>query len=365
MENDVITIAGAGPAGLSAAIVLARRGFRVRVLERSSIVGARFNDDFQGLENWSTDEDSFEELRRAGIEPTWWHHPCANGDLYDRRFRRTTVRSSRPLFYMVRRGSAHAGSLDNALRRQAESAGVEIVFRTKAEPSSVRIFAGGPRGRPVAVARGLTFPSDREDTVCAILSERLAPGGYVYFLVADGHATLATVLFRKFGASKDVLHRAVEAVERVYGLEVPEDAAEWGGYGCFTIPRSCVLERALLVGEAAGFQDALFGFGIRNAMVSGTLAALSIAEGFDYDAAWRRRLFPHLRASEINRAIYERLGIVAKGAFWSLMSRTSRGNRVLKRLYGYSRFHRVASPLAWRPFRSASRALGSLPVEGA
>jgi hypothetical protein len=47
----------------------------------------------------------------------------------------------------------------------------------------------------MAVARGLTFRTELEDLACGVLNDRMAPAGYVYFLVADHQATLATVLF--------------------------------------------------------------------------------------------------------------------------------------------------------------------------
>ncbi len=51
-KNRTIKIAGAGISGLTAAIVLARAGYRVKVYERMNEVGKRFNGDFQGLMNW-------------------------------------------------------------------------------------------------------------------------------------------------------------------------------------------------------------------------------------------------------------------------------------------------------------------------
>ncbi len=45
-----IHIVGAGPAGLTAAIVAARVGARAVVHERKGTVGARFYGDFQDLE---------------------------------------------------------------------------------------------------------------------------------------------------------------------------------------------------------------------------------------------------------------------------------------------------------------------------
>lgn len=59
-----MTIAGAGPAGLAAAIVLARRGHAVTVFERSACVGSRFHDDLQDIENGSTDADALTPLPR-------------------------------------------------------------------------------------------------------------------------------------------------------------------------------------------------------------------------------------------------------------------------------------------------------------
>lgn len=49
-----IKIAGAGPAGLSAAINLAKAGYEIDIYERNHNSGSRFHGDLQGLENWST-----------------------------------------------------------------------------------------------------------------------------------------------------------------------------------------------------------------------------------------------------------------------------------------------------------------------
>jgi flavin-dependent dehydrogenase len=53
MNPKEIHIAGVGPWGLTAAINLAREGFKSIVYEKYSDVGIRFSGEFQGLENWS------------------------------------------------------------------------------------------------------------------------------------------------------------------------------------------------------------------------------------------------------------------------------------------------------------------------
>jgi flavin-dependent dehydrogenase len=70
-EPETLHVVGAGPAGLTAAIVGRRAGRPVIVHERRQDVGCRFHGDFQGLENWSTERDVLDELAALGIEPTF------------------------------------------------------------------------------------------------------------------------------------------------------------------------------------------------------------------------------------------------------------------------------------------------------
>ena len=62
------------------------------------------------------------------------------------------------------------------------------------------------------------------------------------------------------------------------------------------------------MGEAAGFQDYLWGFGIRNALCSGYLAAQAIAQGSDYHQTIRAQIRPLVYNSLFNRAVYNRVG---------------------------------------------------------
>lgn len=339
-----IRIAGAGPAGLAAAIILAKAGYRVRVSEQQSGVGRRFNDDYQGLENWSREEDVLDEVRAMGIEPTWWHRAFNGGVLYNPEMRPVEIQSHRPLFYMLRRGYTHQGSLDLNLLGQARGAGVEFEWNQRLDPCAADIVASGPRGVPIAIARGMTFRTDLDDIACAILNEEMAPAGYVYFLVSDGQATLATVLFEKFQDAHKCMQRALDATKRLFDIDKVSNAKHWGGYGLFSIPQSCERNGALWIGEAAGFQDMLFGFGIRNALVSARLAAQSIIGNLSYDELWRARLLPHLRASLVSRAVYLGLGDFAKRGFWYLTGNSAHPDRFLRWLYSFSLAHRVLYP---------------------
>lgn len=350
--DETVDIAGAGPAGLAAAIVLARGGRRVRVFERRAQAGARFNGDFQGIENWTTHQDCLEELQALGIEVDWWMRSFDRCELIDGSLRRGSASAPRPLFYCVKRGDADEDSLDLSLLRQARAAGVDVIMGHRVDPSAVRVFAGGPQQRPAAIAHGVTCTLDLPDLSCTILDDELTPGGYAYLLVVERKATLGVVLTDRYAEARARLQRVADVVARRFGARVPEDVRGWTSHACFGVPRSAVHGRALWAGEAAGFQDALFGFGIRTAMVSGALAARAILDGIDYDEAWRRRLLPGLLASRANRRVFDRQPWLRHAAWW-LLGRSGRSDRLLRIGYSLTPLHRALGH-EWSPVRPGS-----------
>lgn len=143
--RDVVRIAGTGPAGLAAAITLARAGRQVIVHEAHPTVGFRFRRDLQGLENWSSDEDALDWLRSLGVSTEFRTLSCGNGTFFDWHGRAYPARSRTPLFYMVERGP-EPGSLDTAMLAQARELGVELRFDNRLERvDAPGVLAVGPR----------------------------------------------------------------------------------------------------------------------------------------------------------------------------------------------------------------------------
>ena len=117
---------GAGPAGLAAAITLARGGCKVIAHEAHSRVGQRFRSDLQGLENWSSACDALEDLGWWGLPATFARIDCREGTAFDAWGQANPIRSRQPLFHMVERGCG-AGILDSMLLRQACELGLLIM----------------------------------------------------------------------------------------------------------------------------------------------------------------------------------------------------------------------------------------------
>jgi len=299
-----IDIAGAGPAGLAAGIAVAENGGHARVLERRSGVGMRFHGDFQGLENWSTDRDVLEELHAMGIEPDFEHAPFRECVFYDPDGREHDCRSIQPIWYLVRRGTEE-GSLDRSLERQAAAAGVTIERKHFVErlPEG-GIVAHGPR-RVDAIALGYVFDTERADGAFAAVSDTIAPGGYAYLLIHGGRATVATCMFDDFHNDKIYLARTVDFFRTRVGITLRNER-RFGGFGNMSPKPDLRRGKLLFAGEAAGLQDALFGFGMRYAMVSGHLAGAACARGDldGYEARCRERLLGFVRSASVNRYLY-------------------------------------------------------------
>ncbi|MFO0753773.1 MAG: hypothetical protein U0411_10680, partial [Thermodesulfovibrionales bacterium] len=108
--------------------------------------------------------------------------------------------------------------------------------------------------------------------------------------------------------------------------------------------------RILYVGESAGFQDFLWGFGMRYAIRSGYLAAKSFIENTDYDALWKEELEPMLETALVNRYLFERLG---PAGYRFLARKFAQGNPCgfLRRQYNHSLSKQLLLPLARMRFK--------------
>jgi flavin-dependent dehydrogenase len=106
-----------------------------------------------------------------------------------------------------------------------------------------------------------------------------------------------------------------------------------------------------VIGEQAGFQDALAGFGMRYALRSGLLSARSIVEGTSYTGLWRRQLRPLLRAGIVNRFLFNAAGARGRKIALTKLSRGDAG-LTLRRLYQPSMLSRLLFPVARLRYRA-------------
>lgn len=305
--KNTIKIAGAGISGLTCAINLGRVGHSVVVFEKRGEVGGRFNNDFKGLENWSSKEDVLSMLRRVNVDTDFYHKGFTQADLVNDLSEISTIRSSdnRCAIYMIKRGT-EGDSLDQHLKKHALELGVKIQLNSKMEEEEVDIIATGPKSASGVVC-GLKGRVSSADKTVVMLDESCAPKGYTYMAILDGKITLASVVMEDFRRAKKYLQKAIEKLTRLYGLEI-KDVQYFGGFGNF-FPRESYLQGGrMYVGECAGLQDYLFGFGMKYAFLSGYLASQSILSSMDYDYLLKRELSATMKSSLVNRYNYEKLG---------------------------------------------------------
>ncbi|HEC19307.1 MAG TPA: NAD(P)/FAD-dependent oxidoreductase [Gammaproteobacteria bacterium] len=349
--DNPIEIAGAGPSGLAAAITLARAGRRVIVHEAHKEVGHRFGGDFQGLENWTTREDVLKVLQDLGLTTDFTTMPGRSGSAFDASGKCYEINSDEPLFYLVERGPG-PDTLDSALLRQAQSLGVEVRFNScLRQMAGDGILAAGPRAAD-AIAVGYHFETDRADGYWVICNDDLAPKGYAYLLIMNGKGTVKSCMFSGFKQEKLYVQRTLDAFQRLVGLEM-KNPRPHGGSGNFRIPQSAYSGPHPLVGEQAGFQDTLWGFGMRLAISSGVLAARSLLTGDNYDTLWQRELKPLMKTSVVNRVLFSLLGNRGYGWFLRRYIASPNLRESLRRQYQPSWPKRLLDP--WARYRYESQ----------
>jgi flavin-dependent dehydrogenase len=299
-----IRIAGGGPAGLACAIELAKAGQMVEVHERRSRLGGRFDGDHQVFPAFGDEPNGQGLLELLGIRPEdlFWV-PLREARFLDGSGQALMARSERPYAYLIRRGP-QPGSLDRTLLRRAEELGVELRSASRLDPAKADVVATGAR-RVDGLALERMFETRAEDRIDVLFDPALTPAGYAYLFVHAGEATLGVAALGGYRRLEEMLEKAARRFAMVEPFDQHRFRSACHGMN-FGLPSSAVEDGRLLVGEAGGFQDFLFGLGLRMALLSGHLAARSLLKGEDYDMLWQAKLGARLRASLVDRWIYER-----------------------------------------------------------
>lgn len=300
-----IKILGAGLSGLTAAINLKKAGFKVEVFEKNKDVGQRFNGDLQGLENWSSKKDVLRELKTMNLKINFNCQPSkqlniSNGSKTEK------IILKNPLFYAVQRGG-FKGSLDYGFKKQANKLGVKLYFNKTITLNKADIVATGPILKQIlAVAKGIVFNTTMKNTAWAMVNDQAAFKGYSYLLVVDGRGCLATVLFDKFNLLNNCFAHTKILFSKILKLDV-QQPKNFSGIGSFSNHNIFRKNKALFIGEAAGLQDLLWGFGMRKAIQSGYLVAQSIIKNKDYEKEAKKYFANQAKASLVNRFLWEKL----------------------------------------------------------
>lgn len=347
--KETVNVIGAGLASLVSAIVLRKHGFPVKVFEQSPDVGHRLNGDFQGLENWSSERDITDLLKDIGIDINFLCAPYYKGTVYAPEMKPAEISSDIPIYYLVKRGSMPK-TIDAGLKEQALNAGVEILFDHRLDTFDGKAIVGtGPKGGDT-IAVGITFNTAIKDQSVVVFDDNIAPKGYAYLLVNQGYGTMVTVLYSEYRRGDECFNKMLRFFNDNMEMDI-RDEKKFGGFGNYFLRDTQIHNNKLYVGEVAGFQDGLWGFGMKYAILSGYLAAKSIIDGSDYDMLWKSKLKPMVETSIVNRYLFEKIG---HAGYRYVTKKFAEGNPCgfLRRHYNPSFLKHLLLPLAKRKLES-------------
>lgn len=328
MSDKKIIVAGAGLAGLTSAINLARDGYEVLVLDKEARYGGRPEFRPDGAAS-VFDFAAIEAYTGIDIKPA-----CRKSDLftmvvYGKRIEFGAVQGEQS--YMVERGP-RSSSIDSLLHDTAVDAGVKFEWgRAMKSPEDI---AELPEGSIIATgldvqgfeATGIPYVPLWGWYAKGMTDEdRTLSWGFVddytidYGFVTIVNNTAFALLFQRdkpmTKRDKEQFERAVEAE----GLEFSGWADLYGG----AAPHRCIdnpilfKNNMIIAGTLAGVMEPMMNFGMLGALLSGKIAAIAVTDrGKAYDEF--TRLTGFFRMSMRAKRLQDRAPAPLRKAFWGL-----------------------------------------------
>ena len=341
-----IKIIGGGIAGLTAAINLKKAGVDIEVHVRKNRCGKHTND-FQYLENWTFDEDTLEMLARMNIQMDFHFKPLYTQDVVGPSGKKYVGNSNIPILYVIKRGRAD-DSLDRSLENQALQMDVNIIHHSELKIQKADIVATGIK-KPAFIVAGIMFSCDHQNESVILFDDQLSEKFYSYLIVNDNLGEIACINPVNHKDHITRLEKSVKRFEEIYAVKIEKIIERFSAPLSFDPLNQARINNQYFVGEAAGFQDCFYGFGMLYAFKSGYLAAKSIIEGLDYSQLLNREILKPIHVSLKNRVLFEKL--TNKGYERLIKVLNSRNpvirsflggndvNQILKKLYNRSLSH--------------------------
>ena len=326
-----VRIAGGGIAGLSAAMFLQSKNISTVIYEKESKIGGSRHGDYEGLENWIFNDDIHSSFKDIGFEfNKIQSSPINRFFVHTSSEKPLRIQSKTPFFYLVSRGDNN-NDLDHQLFLQCKKAGVEFKFG-EAAPSYCDIIATGTR-KASAYIQGINFNTNLKNQVHLLLGKKFAPKGYAYLIIQNGSGTIATAFKKVKNSEEKYLENCIKYFK---SLNINFfKRKDFSSRGSFSMPVKA-LNSPMIIGEAGGFQDYLFGFGMRMSMMSGMVAALKIKGEKSNAKSLYRCINKKRRLSFVNRILYERLNDSQMYFFAKKFSISNEPLLILKNSYKWS-----------------------------
>lgn len=311
-----VAVVGAGPAGSTAARLLAERGALVTLFEAARLprpkpCGGGLTPKALRLvpaAALATVDRRVDrvELRGGHLPPLRLHVPQAPISMVERaRFDLALAEAAAAAGAVIRDGEPVRGAVETGdgvtLRTDRGEARFDALIGADGEPSRVARWLGlGGAARRRALAMEVDLPfAERLLLDTAILDYRV-PGGFAWYFPKGDHANLGIGSYRasRHGSLRVELRRFVSDLG--FDPDQGHIRGHWIPGGLRRGPLST--RRVVLAGDAAATADPFFGEGISYAVLSGVVAAQAVGEWATgslsdlrpYDARLRRALGPAL-----------------------------------------------------------------------
>ena len=287
------SVLGAGPAGLSAAIVLSTAGNKTIVYESSPLIGGRSGTNIQAIRNYGSDKNIIQKIESYGIKMPKLN-PITKIIKYSPTYRTDEIYSEdEPIFYTFKRGPS-PDSMESSFAEQAKNKGAQIILGKAAKVIDCQIIASGSKFDPVGFGYGATFEGTFDkDTIAFFYGNELIQNGYAYITpYGKDMLSVAITSFTKqdFGTISERFEKFIKTDKIIKEtLNGAKRLNSFAGYGHFNVPETAFHKYKYFTGGSAGFVDPARGFGVKYAILSGAMAAKALIDKkTNYDELWKK-----------------------------------------------------------------------------